>query len=108
MDYTQMSNEQLADFCTQKQTEIASAEKDLDKAKKELFSRLKTEKIEEIATPFGRYYQTYRTTYLMPEDIVAKQNELAALVELAKAEGRVQEQKAYFYKFGSPKKGTDF
>jgi len=103
INWEEKTTDELADFCAQKQAEIAALTKEQDEAKKVLFARLKQNKQEEITTPFGRFYQTYRTTYVFPEDVVAIKNSLAEAEERAKAEGRVEEKKSFFYKFGAVK-----
>lgn len=102
-NWEEKTTDELADFCAQKQAEIAALTKEQEAAKKILFARLMKDKKEEVVTPFGRFYQTYRTSYVFPEDVVAIKNQLTQAEEIAKAEGRVEEKQTVFYKFGAVK-----
>jgi len=79
----------------------------LDNAKKVLFAKMTETSTGEVKSPFGRFYQYFRTTYKYPEEVVAVQNKLAEMQEQAKAEGRAEEIKIPSYKFGELKKGED-
>ncbi len=98
-----MTTDQLADFCAQKQQEIASLTKEQDAAKKVLFARMVEAKQEEVVTPFGRFYQVPRTSYIFPEDVIAIKNQLIQAEEQAKAEDRVKTETTYYYKYGTVK-----
>lgn len=98
-----LPTEALADFCAQKQTEIAALTKEQDDAKKVLFGRLLKDNQPEIVTPFGRFYQVPKTTYIFPAEVVELKNKLTEAEETAKAEGRVEKKESYYYKYGSVK-----
>lgn len=98
-----MTSEQLADFCAQKQQEIAALTKEQDSAKKVLFGRLVKEDREEVVTPFGRFYRVPKTAWVYPEDIVLAKNKLAEAEEQAKLEGRAEKKETFYYKYGTVK-----
>jgi len=103
-NYDEMSIEELTEFCTQEYKELSLRGKELDNAKKTLFKKMKESGQEEVESPFGRFYQYFRTVYKYPQDVIALKETLAEAEERAKAEGRVEEEKIPSYRFGELKK----
>ena len=101
--YEAMSIDELTEYCTQEYKEISIRGKQLDVVKKVLFKKMAESGTEEVKSPFGRFIQYLRTTYVYPEDVIALKNTVAEAEERAKAEGRVEEKKVATYKFAELK-----
>jgi hypothetical protein len=105
--YEELSIDALTQFCTQEYKELSLREKELDKAKKVLFTKMAEENQSEVKSPFGRFYRYVRTVYSYPEDVIAIKNALSEAEEKAKAEGRATKQEIPSYKFGELKKDDE-
>lgn len=108
MNYNEMMTEDLTLLCARKYKELSLEKKELEKAQKALYAKMREENLPEVKSPFGRFISYVRATYQMPEDVVAMKNAVAEAEERAIAEGRATKEEKTFYKFAELKKDEQF
>lgn len=105
---SEMTTDELTNYCAQEYKRLSAMKKHLDTAQKELYKRMAENNLKEVQSPFGRFISYVRSSYTFPEDVKALKDQVAAAEELAIAEGRAVKEEKTFYKFAEVKKEDQF